>query len=384
MAPLAAPRPPGSPFFIDAFGTFGLAVSDLDHPRYRTDQIYTDGIGSTPTAKIDTRAGLQVGGSPTDRIDVNLQGLLANNHNDETRLAVSWAYAQFELNPEWYLKVGRYRTPWFMYSDTIDVGYAYPWVRPPVELYTTSATFHSDDGLLLQYRRALESGRLQIDMHAGHTSGEAYSRTTHPSHVQLRQIGVSATYSHDATDWFATVVHSKEFVRSSTWDGYMAHCAALGNGAPCNEYSFDNVPATQYGLGVRHDDGRWMIASEVARNSPGNRTNEQSLAYYLSAGYHLGNVLPYLTYSQLRNFGPRSETRFDAYLNSVFTYRQTNQPAQRTWSLGARWDARPGIALKAQLDNVRATPPSAGTFASPLPANVHSVNVFSLTLDWTY
>ncbi|WP_374591660.1 hypothetical protein [Aquabacterium sp.] len=384
MPAQAAPREPGSPFFVDAFGTFGLAVADRDQPRYRTDQIYTDGIGSTPTAKIDSRAGLQLGGSLGPRVEVNVQGLLANNQNDATRLEVSWAYAQIELDPAWFLKLGRYRTPWFLYSDTLDVGYAYPWVRPPVELYTTAATFHSDDGLLLQYRRPLDNARLQIDFHAGRTSGDVYARSTHSSHVQLHQMGVAATYSRDSTDWFATVVHSKDFVRSATLGQLADHCAALGGNAPCGDYSLDGVHATQYGLGVRRDDGRWMLAGEVARNFPGNRLNEQSLAYYLSGGYHLGNVLPYVTYSALRNLGPASETRFDAYLNSAFTARQASQPEQRTWSLGARWDARPGLALKAQFDNVHPDSPSPGTFSSPLPANAHSANVFSLTLDWTY
>lgn len=380
----AAPREAGSPLYIDAFGTFGLAASDLDRPRYRTDQIYTDGIGTTPTAKIDTRAGLQLGGTLAKGVDVNVQGLLANNNNDETRLEISWAYAQFELSPAWFLKAGRYRSPWFLYSDTVDVGYAYPWVRPPVELYTTAATFHSADGLLLQYRLPLNNGRLQADVHIGRTAGDVNAKSTRPSHLQMRQAGASVTYSRDATDWFATVVHNKEFLDSATWNAVLAHCAALGSNAPCNDYDFNGLNATQYGLGVRRDDGRWMFASEVARNYPGNRLNEQSLAYYVSGGYHLGDVLPYLTFSQLRNLGPKNETRFDAYLNTIFTARQTNQPEQRTWSLGARWDARPGMALKAQVDHVRPDAPSPGTFSGQLPSDVHSVNVFSLTLDWTY
>ena len=379
----AAPHGPNSPFFIDAFGTVGLAVSDLNTPRYRSDQIYADGIGTTPTAKIDTRAGLQLGGLLHERIEINVQGLLANDHNDDTRLEISWAYVQLELSPAWFLKLGRYRTPWFMYSDTLDVGYAYPWVRPPVELYTTAATFHSDDGLLLQYRRPLDNGRLQMDVHAGHTSGDVYRQTANPAHVQLRQAGASITYSQGPTDWFATAVHSKDYVRSARFAQLNAYCATLSQ-APCNDYIFEGVPATQYGLGVRRDDGRWMLASEVARNVPGNRLSERSLAYYVSAGCHVGNVLPYITYSRLINLGPKSETRFDTYLNTVFTARNANQPAQRTWSLGARWDAAPGIALKAQLDNVRPMTPSPGTFSAPLPNGTRSANVLSLTLDWIY
>ena len=52
-------------------------------------------------------------------------------------------------NAEWSAKAGRQRLPRFRYSDFLEVGHAYPWLRPPHAVYT--ATFSNDDGLSAAY-----------------------------------------------------------------------------------------------------------------------------------------------------------------------------------------------------------------------------------------
>lgn len=371
-----------SPFHVDAFGTFGLSTANLDHPRYRTDFVYLDGIGTSPTAKIDTRAGLQLGWTPSDTIELNVQGLLANNLNDETRVQVSWAYLRAQLDPRWSVKVGRFRTPGYLYADTLDVGYAYPWVRPPVDLYTTAATFHSNDGVLLQYRVPLSNGRLQIEPYIGRTTGDVRWGGSTPARLQLRQVGVATSLTQGATEFFGVLSRNRESVSRDSYDQLLAQCRAMGV-APCDDYDYGKPTNAQYDLGVRHDDQRWMIAAELAYNAPGNRALSRQLAAYVSVGHYFGDLLPYITWSRLRALGPRSETRFGP-LNPIFSARLANQPQQHSWSVGVRWDFTPGLALKAQLDRVRPDGGSPGTFSAPLPPDVHAVRVATVTLDWTY
>ena len=38
---------------------------------------------------------------------------------------ISWAYFTYQLNDSWSVKAGRQRLPYFLYSDFLDVGYAY-------------------------------------------------------------------------------------------------------------------------------------------------------------------------------------------------------------------------------------------------------------------
>ena len=48
---------------------------------------------------------------------------------------VDWAYVSYELTPKLLVQAGHKRLPIYYYSDFMYVGYAYPWVRPPQDLY---------------------------------------------------------------------------------------------------------------------------------------------------------------------------------------------------------------------------------------------------------
>ncbi len=383
-AALAAPDKPDDRLHVDAFGTFGLAWSEIDQPHYLTDYLNPDGIGTTPNAKFDTRAGLQLGWTLNEQLDFNVQGLLANDTNDSTRVTVSWAYLNAQLTPNWSVKIGRFRTPNYMYADTLDVGYSYPWVRLPVDLYTTSGTFHSGNGVLLQYKLPLEKGYLQVEPFLTRTTGDKTGGQAGNSHITSVQGGISASWVQGAGEWFGSVSRSKINGESAMYARLLDTCHSLGYAA-CDDYKLNDIYLNRYALGWRYDDSRWMLAAEaidgVPEDSALSLTHE--VAAYLSIGRYFGNWLPYATYSQLRAYGPRSETRLGP-LNPVFSNLRYGKAQEHTWSLGARWDVTPGIALKAQVDNVHPDNGSPGLFTGPLPAGTESVNIFTVTLDWTY
>ncbi len=68
---------------------------------------------------------------------------------------IDWAYLSYELSPDSSLMVGRRMLPMYYFSEYMEVGYAYPWIRPPANLYwweitqfngiTYSHAFHVND-----------------------------------------------------------------------------------------------------------------------------------------------------------------------------------------------------------------------------------------------
>lgn len=66
---------------------------------------------------IQVRADLQEKLSATAQI-------IAKGQNDY-EAKFNWAYLAYQLTNEVTVKAGRFRTPLFMYSDFLDVGYAY-------------------------------------------------------------------------------------------------------------------------------------------------------------------------------------------------------------------------------------------------------------------
>lgn len=48
---------------------------------------------------------------------------------------IDWAYLTYELSESGSLMVGRRMLPMYYFSEYMEVGYAYPWIRPPANLY---------------------------------------------------------------------------------------------------------------------------------------------------------------------------------------------------------------------------------------------------------
>jgi hypothetical protein len=48
------------------------------------------------------------------------------------------------VTPAFSVRLGRTVLPSFLYSDTREVGYSNPWVRPPIEAYSLVPIDHSD------------------------------------------------------------------------------------------------------------------------------------------------------------------------------------------------------------------------------------------------
>ncbi len=82
----------------------------------------------------DSLYGLQVSSNISDKASVTAQvtGEGANGWEAE----VSWAYFSYQVTDNFKWRAGRLRVPFYLYSDFISVGYAYPWISPPQEVYS--------------------------------------------------------------------------------------------------------------------------------------------------------------------------------------------------------------------------------------------------------
>ncbi|OUS28390.1 hypothetical protein A9Q99_12780 [Gammaproteobacteria bacterium 45_16_T64] len=84
----------------------------------------------------DTRAGIQFDFEIDEKTVATLQFVskaAINNYDPE----LSWAYLSHQLLPDLTVRGGRFRLPIYLASDYLDVGLAYPWIRPPTEVYST-------------------------------------------------------------------------------------------------------------------------------------------------------------------------------------------------------------------------------------------------------
>ncbi len=86
----------------------------------------------------DTRIGLQVTGNILHNLSVVGQ-FVADGDNTVNQqpfnVNADWAYLRYTLRPEIQLRAGRIRVPALFYSENAEVGFTYPWIVLPNEVY---------------------------------------------------------------------------------------------------------------------------------------------------------------------------------------------------------------------------------------------------------
>lgn len=91
----------------------------------------------------DTVFGLQITKQLNDSISATGQLVSRGSENYDTES--TWAFVTYSANRNLDIRMGRMRIPFFYYSEFLEVGYAYNWVRTPSDVY--NLPFSSFDGI---------------------------------------------------------------------------------------------------------------------------------------------------------------------------------------------------------------------------------------------
>ncbi len=110
---------------------------------------------------------LQASSNLGDGLTVTGQMIARGNENYKPEF--EWMYASYNLTPTLNIKAGRIRTPFYMFSEYLEVGYTYHWIRPPVELYAAQVT--NMDGVSFLYNRPFGSIDSQWMLSMGNREG---------------------------------------------------------------------------------------------------------------------------------------------------------------------------------------------------------------------
>ena len=143
-----------------------------------TDNINLSGFGSTAISKSDNRTPLFISREITDEVcydcdtifglqlDVDIfegfaaSGQVVKRTQDKwSDPELEWAYLSYEYD-DFEFRAGRLRLPLFLVSEYYYVGQAYPWARPPQEVYDSILGFTSYDGLSVAWNLELSDGLL--------------------------------------------------------------------------------------------------------------------------------------------------------------------------------------------------------------------------------
>jgi hypothetical protein len=391
--PAAAADDPASPMFsFAAFGTLGVVHTDQGKADFVSEASEAVGAGYTHSwsPAVDSLVGAQVTVNPAPRLSAVLQVISQQNYDDTFTPHVEWANLKYQFTPDFSMRLGRTAIGLFLVSDSRYVGFANPWVRPPIEVYGL-VSVSNNDGVDASYRLPMGD--------ANNTFTVTYGRDVYRYAARAGAgIGsVTSTYQRG----FATLRlnYGRTHVSIPAFDGLFDAFRQFGpEGADIAErYDVDGRLIEFYGLSASYEPGPWFAMAEWGRvvtdSVLGNKTG-----WYVSGGYRFGSITPYLTYAQVRvdsntsdpglNLAglPQNLAAIAGSLNAGLNASLAAIASQRTVSTGARWDFTRNVDFKLQIDRTTLGANSQGSLTNIQPGfqRGSSLDVFSATMDFVF
>lgn len=312
--------------------------------------------------------GLQVTGQVNEKITATAQ-LIARSENDY-EVNAEWAYLTWQASDSIKVRAGRLRTPFYMYSDFLDVGYAYAWITPPSEVYYLP--FNNVDGIDFYATKTVGIFDTSIQAYFGSFDDELTLGGT-PSEAKTRnQMGLAGTLGKD---WWTlrAAYHQADLTidvspiaisPTMTIGGFTSTLTALGyaNNAERLLVEEDDAVFTEFGINI--DTGRFVAAAEYVEFDPGDVVLSKNIRQYVMVGLRAGSWLFHVTGSEAKDeatdpaagitpgqampvFGNTS-----VLIGTLDAIAQSQVTEREVVSLGARWDVASSTALKFQVDDV--------------------------------
>lgn len=117
---------------INSFLTIGAASSNVPGT-------YLDRIIEGVTFENDSKYGVNLRSEFNENIYGAAQ-LLATGRDDQFNVEAEWAFISYKINDGFNIRVGKLNLQTFLHSDYKEVGYLYPHVRLPEEVYAFNPT----------------------------------------------------------------------------------------------------------------------------------------------------------------------------------------------------------------------------------------------------
>ncbi|WP_035230486.1 hypothetical protein [Alcanivorax nanhaiticus] len=309
---------------INGFLSAGMSIADA--PTETGDATYIDGSGDKWSHDSLTRAGVQFNAKINDKAQAVVQ-LFASGEEDFDA-EIQWAYLDYALTDTVSAKAGRIVAPFYMHSQYVDVGYAYPWVTPPAEVYLL-APVKTMEGMELAWSFATGPVYHRVSGFWGSSTVDAGARAGNAQFQADDISGVNLTSRW--SDWTFRAAYSGAALSVPQDD-----LAAVGTPPTL---SIDDVYTYFAGVGLQYDDGSWFFSSEMARVSFSNwyPTSESG---YVSVGKYLGKWMPLVTWSAI--YPKALDDELPQQLNDFLAERQ------KSWTAGLRYSLTESVALKGE------------------------------------
>lgn len=267
------------------FWTMGAAGTDAEPTMA--------GLNRRASLFYDSLAGINGQVGLNDQWTATMQ-LLAKGEPNNFEPQLDWALASWQPTSNLTLRLGKQKVPAWMVSDHKDVGLLYPWIRPPIEVYSLNP-ISSFVGVGATLNWALgESTDLQAELIGG------------SARIELDEVELGGLLNlniEDAMGANLTLSNGPASLRVTYLQAHLSGTFEMDIETPCSLVPGCTGPtdstvrthltspvtsdiSTFTGLGLKWDDQKFLFMGEYAQQKNENSNlAEVNEAFYTTLGY---------------------------------------------------------------------------------------------------
>ena len=281
--------------FLTAGATKIVNIDEADKGSIYIGGMGDRGISEDLTFERDTRFGLQITADVADDMSVVAQ-ILGVGDKDNFNAIIEWAYIDYEINNFISVHVGKIKQPVFLVNDYVEVGYAYPWIRPPSEIYYLINPLNTVNGLELLLQFPVGPGTLSFQPYIGSNRDDipnaqgAYFEAENIYGIDVKYFGRG--YTVHASNFQCNVDTIGGFTTDANNPFGVPLAVDLNGKGNCNVTS----------AGFNLDMANVVVYAEWANRTTTNeleRAFGDQEAFYATLGYRMGKFLPHITFASI-------------------------------------------------------------------------------------
>lgn len=376
---------------VSGFGTLALVHGGDDELGFRK-SLANEGAFGEWQLESDTVLGLQLDTNYTDRLSSTLQLVAKSRLSDRLSDNLEWGFIRYDKEYGGTVRVGRVALDLFMMSEYKDVGLAYNWVRPPVEMYGLLPLFNID-GIDYSYPFTFNNNRLELKVGLGRSKILVDLQGVE-SDAEMDSVAISSLsyFVGDAKFKLTAASASLKAIESDTLDKFVESLSLFAGYEPLiNTFQVDGERINYFSLGYQQRWQGWSLISEITYLDSKTPVFLSSRSAYIHIGKRIADATFYSTVSTVRGTDKPYDLTIPvgtvepllSLLQGAKSLLDMGAIGQDTIAVGARWDIYPTVALKAQWD--RSWIPEDKAFLWDRKARGGSVmDTFTLNVSFTF
>ncbi|ATZ73215.1 hypothetical protein CWC33_05650 [Idiomarina sp. X4] len=294
---------------------------------------------------------LQAKANLSDKLSVTTQ--IMSRGSEDFDLGVEWAYLQYQLTDSASVNVGKLRLPFYMYSDYLDVGYSYHWLRTPQSVYRVP--FDNYTGVSFQHNAFVGDFTFNTQVVAGNMQDDISVIGGETAEAELNNLigfNTSAMYSN-LTMRVAYYQTNDANIQLRGIDGDVDALLTLleqvGADQIIAELDASEDKGTFAGVGVMYDNFDWFVGAEYTELELENSYVPKQRSAYITAGKRFDSWALHATYGKTDDkvMNPERFAVPDPQLQAVVNQAANIVVTETAYSsIGVNFNIAPSAVLK--------------------------------------